>query len=60
MLEVENNLPVVIVGEGYKGDEKVAVVSVENIADNRVSVVLNRNEAKIVIERLKEIFGPVV
>lgn len=49
--------PVVLVGEGYdKNNNKVAVVSADNFSDNMSSLVLNEDQAKIVVERLKQMF----
>lgn len=57
MSSLTESTSMVLVGEGYdRNNNKVAVVSAEDINDNMTSLVFNREQAKIVAERLKEMF----
>jgi len=46
----------IVVGAGYVNDLKVAVVSLVNVADNRETVVLTKEQAQQVISRLIDVF----
>lgn len=46
----------IVVGAGYVDDLKVAVVSLVNVADNRETVVLTKEQAQQVISRLIDVF----